>query len=109
MERSKTAIKAHNAAQKLAEYDGASGGSPCAHDQLARRSQILCGRQAGRREQRQRFIQDATLGERDGQGSHPTILPNRYCRAVRTFAGGAIATLVRKGLMSIPPRRVKRA
>src|SRR5690348_13044634 len=32
-----------------------------------------------------------------------------YCRAVRTFAGMRSPASLRKGLMSMPPRRVKRA
>lgn len=32
-----------------------------------------------------------------------------YCRAVRMLAGGAGSKLLRKGLMSMPPRRMNRA
>jgi len=34
---------------------------------------------------------------------------NNYCRGVRMFAGGADSKLLRNGLMSMPPRRMKRA
>jgi hypothetical protein len=32
-----------------------------------------------------------------------------YCRGVRTLAGGAGSKLLRNGLISMPPRRMKRA
>ncbi len=32
-----------------------------------------------------------------------------YCRGVRMLAGGAGSKLLRNGLMSMPPRRMKRA
>ena len=82
------------------------------NDQFAGRRQVLVRHETGGRQQRQRLVEDAPLRERDGQGGHPAILPNHrivYCRAVRMFGGAAAAAFVRKGLMSIPPRRVKRA
>lgn len=39
----------------------------------------------------------------------PRLSQADYWRAVRTFSGGATPALVRNGLMSMPPRRVKRA
>ena len=92
-------------------------------DQLARGLRILGRHDARRGEQRQRLVEDAPFGQREvsvgtggdgrAQERHSTgrarAAPARHCRAVRAFGGGGSSPLVRKGLMSMPPRRVKRA